>query len=215
MSFLNQLKTQAQALQSQRKVEDRRNAEAIEQTEQACGFILSYLDDLARQLSVIEPPGPALTIDGRTPWPAVKLVEFRVDARRKGLGDREVFDYIAIGWRIVPRAGEQAGGVVTVNFPTDMQRVEDRLALGPVKHERIEVRHPERSVLQEVRYAYEAQTRGGVTVTPDHENGQIRFRLLNTDGLEVAYVSVPPSRVGHDLMDELAKRIVGHPNVFI
>src|SRR4051812_41433268 len=137
MSFLNQLKSQAQALQNQRTEAGQHLEERTAQTEQACSVILPYLQALARQLSVIQPAGPVLTVDGKTPWPAMKLLDFRVDARRKMLRDREVFDYIAMGWRIVPQVGEPVTGVVRVNFPTDMRRVEDRLAMGPVRHDRL------------------------------------------------------------------------------
>ena len=214
MSFLNQLKNKAQSLQQQRSAQDQHVEELTAQTEQAGRLVLGYLQDLARQLTVIQPPGPALTLDGKTPWPAMKLVDFRVDARRKMLRDREVFDYMAIGWRVVPQVGEPVVGIVRVNFPTDMQRVEDRLAMGPVKHDRHEVRHPEKNVLQELRYEYVTQTRGSVMVTSDHEHGQLHFRLLNTSGFEVVQSTWPAARVTQDVLDELAKRIVGQPSLF-
>ncbi len=216
MSFLNQLKTQARALQQERTVQDQHLGELTARTEQACRFVLSYFEDLARQLSVIEPPGPAFSLDGKTPWPPMKLVDFRVDARRKMLRDREVFDYVAMGWLVVPRPGGPGSGSVSVNFPTDMKRVEDRLALGPVRHERHEVRDFERgNVLQAVRYEYVAQTRGSVLATADHAKGRVQFRLLNTGGFEVLHTDLPAERIGHDLLDELAKRIVGEPNGFL
>jgi hypothetical protein len=215
MSFLEQLKRQADALKQQRSVEEVHQEEVTARTEQACRVLLGYLQDLARQLTVIEPAGPALTIDGKTPWPPMKLVDFRVDARRKNLRDREVFDYIAIGWRIVPQAGEAAAGVVSVNFPTDMRRVEDRLLMGPVKHSRLEVRDPEKAALREVRYEYRHETRGSVMASADHDRGQLHFRLLNTAGFEVVQATIPATRIHTDLLDELAKRIVGQSSVFL
>ena len=216
MSFLNQLKTQAKALQKERTAHDQHVAELTAQTEHACGLLLHYLQDLARTLTVLQPPGPTLTVDGKTPWPAMKLVDFRVDARRKMLRDRELISYVAMGWRIVPQIGEPVIGVTSVNFPTDMRRVEDRLALGMVKHDRHEVRDPARNnVLQEVRYEYLTETRGSVMATPEHEQGQLHFRLLNTEGLDVAQVTVPAGRLSHDLLDELAKRVLGQPSLFL
>ena len=67
MSFLNQLKSQAEALQGQRTAEDQRLGERTAQTEEACRRVLAYLQELAQQLTVIEPPGPAFSVDGRTP----------------------------------------------------------------------------------------------------------------------------------------------------
>jgi hypothetical protein len=215
MSFLNQLKNQAKDLQTQRTEQDSLFEERTSQTEQACRAILPYLQDLARQLNVIQPPAPVFSLDGKTPWPPMKLVDFRVDARRKRVRDQEVIAYIGMGWRVVPQAGEPVGGVVSVNFPTEMQRVESRLAMGPVKHDRHEVRHPEKSVLLEVRYSYITETRASVVATADHDHGQIQFRLLNTDGFEVVNAPWPAPRIGNDVLDELAKRIVGQPNRFV
>lgn len=215
MSFLNQLKTQAKALEHERSTQGQHLEEQSAATEKAARLVLSYLQDLARQLSVIQPAGPALTLDGKTPWPAMKLVDFRVDARRKMLQDREVLDYIGMGWQIVPQVGEPVTGVVRVNFPIEMHKVEDRLMMGPVKHERFEVRDPEKkNVLREVRYEYLTHTRGTVVATADHEHGQVHFRLLNTAGFEVVQTIWPARKINHELLDELAKRIVGDASTF-
>ena len=216
MSFLNQLKSQAKALESTRSADDERREEHAAVTEKACSLAASYLDDLARQLSVIQPPAPEMTLDGRTPWPRMKMVEFRVDARRKMLRNREVFDYIGMNWRIVPQAGGVVAGVVSVNFPIEMKRVEDRLMMGPVKHERREVRDPEKkNVLREVRYEYLTETRGTITATPDHDRALLHFRLVNTNGFEVVQTTWPAARVNQELLDELAKRVAGQPSTFV
>jgi len=216
MSFLNQLKTQAKALQDERAHSAQDLTERTSLTEKAGRLVLSYLQDLGRQLSVIQPPAPAFTLDGRTPWPAMRFVDFRVDARRKMLRDREVLEYVAMGWLVVPQAGEPEDGVVAVNFPIEMKRVEDRLMMGPVKHERREIRDPEKkNALKEVRYEYLTQTRGSVVATMDHDEGQIHFRLLNTAGFDVTQASLPALRMSHELLDELARRIVGQPSAFV
>jgi hypothetical protein len=214
MSFLHQLKNQASALQTQRGAQDEQLAAKTAQVEASCRTVLAYLQDLARQLTVIEPESATFTLDGKTPWPPMKQVDFRVDARRKMLRDRELFDYIAMGWRIVPKAGQPVGGVVSVNFPTEQQRVEARLAMGPVQHERREVRHPEKGGLQAVRYEYLTQTRGSVMVHADHDRAQLHFRLLNTSGFESLTATWPAQRVDQAALDELAKRIVAQPNHF-
>ena len=216
MGFLDQLKTQAQALQEKRATEGERLELLATETERACRLLSSYLDDLARQLSVIQPAAPALSLDGKTPWPPMKLVDFRADARRKRLRDREVFDYIGMGWRVVPKAGGVTTGVVSVNFPIEMRKVEERLMMGPVKHDRREVRDPAKNnVLREVRYEYLTETRGTVTATADHDRGQIHFRLLNTAGFEVVQTTWPAARIQQDLLDELARRIVGQSSNFV
>jgi hypothetical protein len=215
MSFLNQLRNQAKELQNERTVTDLHVEQKAVETECACRVALPYLQDVARHLNVINPPTPTFTLDGKTPWPAMKMTDFRVDARRKMLRNREAFDYIAMGWQVVPQVGAPVGGVVGVNFPIEQQRVEARLAAGGVKHERKEIRHPEKNTLQELRFEYITQTRGSLMVTADHEKGQLHFRLVNTAGFDVSEISWPAAHVTNEVMDELAKRIVGQPNRFV
>jgi hypothetical protein len=163
---------------------------------------------------VIQPPAPRFTLDGRTPWPAMKLTDFRVDARRKLLRNREAFDYVAMGWRVVPQSGQVVTGIVRVNFPPDLQRVESRLMMGPVKHERREVRHPEKNTLQAIEFEYLTETRGSIALTPDHDNGSVAFRVLNASGFGVLERTCAAGDVTQDLMDELAKLLVGQANRF-
>lgn len=215
MSFLNQLKSQADALQSQQSNQSN-NAEAnTAQTELACRTMWLYVADLAKQLNVITPPGPRFTLDGKTPWPAMKLIDFRADARKKMLRSKEVVDFIAMGWRIVPSVGNPVGGKVEVNFPPDLQRVESRLAFGTIKHERKEVRHPEKNSLLAVRFEYLTEARGSLTITPDHDKASIVFRLANANGFEVASTSYPATAIKTELLDEMAKLIVAQPSRFI
>ena len=214
MTFLNQLKAQANALQNEQTQVQTGLEENTKQAEEACRFALHYLQDLARQLNVIEPKGPRFSLDGKTAWPTMKFIDFRVDSRKKALRDREVFSYIAMGWRVVPQVGQPVGGHVTVNFPPDLQRVESRLASGMVEHERKEVRHPEKNTLQAIRFDYVTQTRGNVLVTPDHDKGELAFRLLNANGFDVINTAWPAARVRTDMLDELAKLIVGEASRF-
>jgi len=214
VSFLNQLKSQAQSLQSQEGLQRRDLEENTARAEAACRFASHYLDDLARQLNVIQPAGPRFSLDGRTPWPAMKLREFRADARKKMLRAREAYDYVAMGWRIVPQVGQAVTGVVRVNFPPDLQRVESRVMMGPVKHERREVRHPEKNTLTAIEFEYLTETRGSVQVTPDHDHGVVAFRILNASGFGVLDRRVPADQVAAELMDELAKLLVGQANRF-
>ena len=121
-----------------------------------------------------------------------------------------------MGWQIVPQMGVPVGGAVTVNFPPDLERVQSRLSVGMVKHERKEVRHPEKkNTLQAFRFEYITETRGSVTVTPDHDNAKIEFRVVNANGFEVVNTSWPAGRIQTDVLDELAKLIVAQPSSFV
>ena len=213
MSFLDQLKIQASAVKSHQVQQQVEHETTTLATEHACSSVLFYLEQLVQSLNVIEPDGPKLSLDGKTPWPAMKLTGFKIDSRKKTLRNREVFDYIGVGWQIVPRAGRAVSGSVSANFLPDLQRLEARLATGWVQHERHEIRHPEKNTLQLVRLDYTTQSRGNILVTPDHENAMLAFRLANLTGFGLAHTTWPVAQV-YPQLDELAKMVCGQPSRF-
>ena len=186
-----------------------------DESEAACHIVWKYLQDLAVHLSVITPPAPRFSLDGKTPWPAMKLANFRVDSRKKKLRDKDVFDYAAMGWDIVPLTGAPVGGTVSVNFPPELERVQKRLAFGHVDHERKDLRHPEKNTLQAICFEYTTRARGNITVTADHDTAQLAFRLANADGFGVVSLSIPATRISYELLDERAKMVVAQPNRFL
>ena len=216
MSFLNQLKEQASALQSVQVVDDALVAANAAQTEAACKTVWLYLKELADQLNVINPAGPTFSLDGKTPWPPMKLTGFRVDARKKMLRNLEVFNYLAMAWNIAPMQalapGAALGGSVTVNFPPDLERVQKRLAQGNVKHHRHEQRHPEKNTLQAYRFEYTVESRGSITVTPDHDEAMLAFRISNASGFELIKTQRAAGSIQTTLLDELAKLGVKFPD---
>lgn len=215
MSFLNQLKSQAHALQTEQSVQQTQHEANTRLTEATSKTTWFYLEELAKQLNVIGPSGPKLSLNGKTPWPDMKLVDFRVDARKKKLRDQDVFDYIALGWRIVPRDGGSVSGSVSANFPPDLTRIETRLSAGSIKHDRVNVRHPEKNTLQAIRFDYQTEARASVTVKVDHETAQLSFRLVNVQSFEVANTVYSAQQLQSPLLDELAKLIVGQPSIFV
>lgn len=215
VSFLNQLKSQASALQTEQSTDKAMLEANCQQTEWACKTAWQYLSELAKNLDIVKPNGPALSLDGKTPWPSMRLTDFRVDARRKKLRDQEVFDYIAMGWNLVPRQGVPQGASVSANFPPGLQRIESRLAAGTVRHERVEVRHPEKKTLQAFRFDYKTEARGTIAITASHDDATLGFRLANVRAFEIVSVAYPADLVRYDLMDELAKLIVGEASTFL
>ncbi len=214
MSFLHQLKQQAQSLQSEQAATQQNLEAQSAATQVACQRVWHYLDDLHRQLNVIQPPALAVSLDGRTAWPPMRLTDFRFDARQKRLRDREVFDYLAMGWALEPQAPVAGRGQVKVNFPPDLERVERRLRVGSVPHERIEQRHPQTNGLLAIVFEHAFAARAGIRVTADHDAGALDFRLTAVQGLEVVNARYRAEQVSTGLLDELAKLIVGQVSRF-
>ena len=123
MTFLDQLKAQASAVLSRQDEQQANQDASTLAAEHACKTVQYYLEEMVRQLNILEPDGPRLSLDGKTPWPDMKLNNFQIDARKKMLRDREVFDYVSVGWEIVPRTGRPVSGSVSANFLPDLQRL--------------------------------------------------------------------------------------------
>lgn len=215
MSFLNQLRQQAQSLQSQQGMQAQNLEANSAATESACKVVWHYFAELPRQLNVIEPAAAALSLDGKALWPPMKQTDFRFDARKKMLRDKEVFDYLALGWRIEPRESGALKGRVSVNFPPDLERVERRLRAGHVPHERQEQRHPDTNRLLSIVFEHELAARASVLVTADHDNAVLQFRLAGVNGLEIMNTPYPATQLNTGVLDELAKLMVGEPSRFL
>jgi hypothetical protein len=215
MSFLSELKSQANALQGLQHGAQHDMAANTEACEQACRLALAYLQDLCAQLNVIQPPAiGAYSLDGKLPFPALVQLDFRCDARRKTLRDAPVFDHIGVGWDLAPGTGQVATHTVTVNFPPDLERVTQRLSIGQIQHERKDQRHPETNKLLAYVFDYQTEARAFIKLTPDHDTGCIAMRVTNVGGFGVLNTSYPAAQVTHGLMDELAKKLVGQPSRF-
>lgn len=212
MSFLQQLKQQAQVVQNQHGAEIQTLERNVQATEAACSTVWQYLSDLVAQLNVIQPDASPLSLDGKTPWPAMKLVDFRFDARKKDLRGREVTHHIGVVWRVVPKVATAERGRVVVNFPPDLERVEARLRAGHIAHERLEQRHPATNKLQAYVFEHDFSARAGVTFTPEHDEGLLHWRLAGVNSLGVQTLAVRAPDVTTSRLDDLAKAIVGQPS---
>ena len=215
MSFLSELKSRANALQGLELGAQRDLMAGTESCEKACRTALAYLQDLCAQLNVIQPPAAgAYSLDGKAPFPDLVQRNFRCDARRKMLRNAEVFDYIGVGWDLLPATGQVATHTVTVNFLPDLERVTNRLSVGQIQHERKDLRHPDSNKLLAYEFDYQTESRAFVTLTPSHDTGQMAFRVTNVGGFGVLNTAYPAAQVTQKLLDELAKKLVGQPSRF-
>jgi len=130
------------------------------------------------------------------------------------LRNAEVFDYIGVGWDLLPVTGQVATHRVSVNFPPDLERVTNRLSVGQIQHERKDLRHPDSNKLLAYEFDYQTESRAFVTLTPSHDTGQMAFRVTNVGGFGVLNTAYPAAQVTQKLLDELAKKLVGQPSRF-
>ncbi len=212
MGFLDDLKRQADALKTQQTVDTATLARNAALVEAACKTLWLYWLELVQQLNVLQPTAPMrYLLDKSTALDGLKRCDFRVDSRRKQHRGQEVHDHVVL------HALQKSGRTLTMSkdFPPEIERLEARLRQAGVSPETNWVRDKASGRLEEVRFAFVADITLVAKVFPDHDEGKLRFQLSNFDGLETVNADFPAHKVGSELLDQLARWLVGEPNEFL
>jgi hypothetical protein len=212
VSFLDDLKRQAEAAKAQQQTDSASAERNTLLADIACKTAFTYLSTLAQQLEVLQPVSKSTyVLDKRHSFNGLRMGEFRVDARRKRVRDAEVFDHVALQCKL--KSGQALA--ITKDFLPDIERLEPRLRQCGAQVNSEAVRNPANGKLLEMRYRLVADFVLTVRVSPDHERGRVRFQLANLDGLETVTVEFPAFEIGTARLDELARWLVGEPNDFL
>jgi hypothetical protein len=187
----------------------------IRATEQASHTMAHYFSELVKQLNVIQPDACEFNLDGKTKWPAMKLVDFRYDHRKKNVNNRDLTDFVVLAWTIGPKLPSHARGKVLVNFPPDLAKVEARLQTAQIRFDKHEQRSPETHKLQAVVFEHEFSAKASVMWTAKHDKAQFQVRLSCVSSLEIQQLTIAARDITPAKLDELARLIVGQPSAFI
>ena len=216
MGFLDELRAQAEAVQSRRREDEADFERHALATDEACKRAFHYWLDLARQLDVLRPPVPARyafdarhVLDG--PAEGLRFEDFQVDARRGRLHNLELYQQVVISCWVRGRRRL----VIDKAFPDDIERTEARLAQAGVVVAGDAQRDAETGHFRGMRYEFEADVRVSVRLVPDPARARVRFVCSNLEGLASVHVEFDAAEVDVDLLDELARWWLGHPNRFL
>ncbi len=217
MSFLDDLKQQAQARQAQLRGDHAVIERHTALVEAACALAWRYLDDLGRQLEVLRPLSTArYALDTRVLLDGLHYTDFRADLRRKRhqrgpLVDGELVDHIVLTARLV--SGQRVQ--LAKDFPPEIERLEARLAQAGIRCVGEPLRDAASGRFIENRYDFVADLAAGVRVLPLHDAGELLFELRNLDGLATLTARFGAHQVTTERLDDLAKWWVGQPQRFL
>lgn len=212
MGFLDDLKRQAEALKTKQTIDTTALARNAALVESACKSTLQYWMDLAQQLNVLLPTPPLrILLDKTTAIDGLKRCDFRVDSRRRQLRDQEVCEYVVL------HGLQKTGRKLTMSkdFPPEIERLEARLRQAGISPDTQWVRDPNNGRLEEVKFSFTADLTLSARLLPNHDEGTLRFQISNFDTLETVTADFPVHKVGSDLLDQLARWIVGESNQFL
>jgi len=212
VGFLDDLKRQAEALKQQQTGDAAALARNMALTEGACKTVFNYFVALAPQLDVLRPTSPTrFLLDRQHVFEGLRLTEFRVDSRRKRVGNDEICDHIVMHWQL--KSGRALK--ITKDFLPDMEKLESRLRQSGAQVDSEAVRDADSGRAQGRRYTFVGDFVGSVRLTPHHEAGRVQFQLQNLDSFETVTVEFPAIEIGSGRMDELARWLAGQPHSFL
>ena len=216
MSFLNQLKQQAQERQAQERQDVAEMERRIAVTEAACTIGWRYLEDMGRQLDVLRPlSNQRYVIDSRCIVESLPLTNFVGDIRKQRLrlgplSERELVHHVLL--RAELRSGREVE--LTKVFPTEIDKVQARLAQAGIQCIGESVRDEE-GRFQAMRFRFYADITASVRMVPLHDEGRVQFEIRNLDGLSTVNATFAAFEVTAGRLDELAKWWVGQPHRFL
>ncbi len=209
MGLLDDLKKQADAVKAQDvdKTESLRTTAV--QTDHALRRAFLYLNDLGKQLNVVQMPS-TFTFELPTVGKIDNLVirDFFCDFRSKHFIDKDYYGEVHVAYRCFSE------NVITVKKgPDDMEKFRDLLWQSNVEHKSEQFRNERKVITHEV-FKVTCDFRVQAKIDGDHENGKLKISTKNVGGFNVDFFNLLSAEMNDQAVEEFAKYFIGRPNQF-
>jgi len=208
MGLLDDLKKQADLVKTQQILQQNLQGDKLKLVEDRMKQTFQYVHELLKQLGVVKPTSPLVySIPGVTDFKNLTFAESFIDYRKKRINDKEYFDtvHFFIKW-----AGPDTF-VTEKDMPPAMQRIREALWLSKVKFIEEEKKNAKGFVVG-AKFVVPASVLTDVIIKADHEQGKLHFQTTHMFGLGVEYISVPGQEITEEMLDDLAKALIGQPS---
>lgn len=207
MGLLDDLKKQAEAVKAQdvdRTESLRASAVAVDH---ALRRAFLYLNDLGKQLNVVQMPCPFKfdiptvgVIDG------LVVKDFFCDFRSKHFIDKDYYGEVQVAFRC---ASER---ILTVKKgPDDMEKFRDFLWQSNIEHKSEQFRNERKVITHEV-FRVKCDFRVQGRIEGDHETGKVKVITKNVGAFEVDLFMLMALEMNDQAVEEFAKYFIGRPN---
>ena len=207
MGLLDDLKKQADALKAQDtdKTESLRgNAVAVDH---ALRRNFLYLNDLGKQLNVVQMPSP-FTYKVPTVGDISGLIvkDFRCDFRSKHFIDKDYYGEVQVSYRAF------SDKILTVKKgPDEMEKFRDFLWSNNIEHKSEQFRDQRKVITHEIfKLVCDFRVQG--KIEGDHESGKIKMVTKNVGMFEVDLFNLLAQEITDQAVEEFAKYFIGRPN---
>ena len=208
MGLLDDLKKQADLVKTQQILQQNLQGDKLKLVEEKMKQTFQYVHELLKQLGVVKPTSPLVySIPGVTDFKNLTFAESFIDYRKKRISDKEYFDtvHFFIKW-----AGPDTF-VTEKDMPPAMQRIREALWLSKIKFIEEEKKNAKGFVVG-AKFIVPASVLTDVIIKADHEQGKLHFQTTHMFGLGVEYISVPAPGITEEMLDDLAKALIGQPS---
>ncbi|MBL8383108.1 MAG: hypothetical protein JNM90_08550 [Burkholderiales bacterium] len=210
MGLLDDLKRQAEQLQAHRSAQARGFSESVLQVDEAMHHAFLYLNDLTKQLNVLNLPSPrTFDLEPGVRFEGMRLTDFFIDFRKKLVEDRERYDHINLTFQ------QKSSQTIQVRkeLPPNIARFEANLRAAGAVFEVNEVRNV-RHMVTHADFTIQCVLRAGIRITPDYESCSLRFTLRNIERLGGFALVFAAEEITDPLLEDCARYIMGEPNQF-
>ena len=209
MGLLDDLKKQADAL----KAQDTDRTESLRAGAVAVDLALRrnflYLNDLGKQLNVVQMPCPfTYKIPTLPDITGLVVKDFHCDFRSKHFIDKDYYGEVHVGYRV------WSDKVLTVKKgPDEMEKFRDTLWQSNMEHKSEQFRDQRKVITHEI-FKVVCDFRVQAKVEGDHETGKIKIVTKNVAAFEVDLFNLTAQEFVENAVEEFAKFLIGRPTVW-
>ncbi len=208
MGVLDELKRQAESQKQQNQAHEQDEAQKLQAIHAALGAVSRYFTELANSLNVVKPEvSRNFVVQGNACLQGLMQGDYLVRERKKTVEFRDYFEQITLRFH--------AAGQTILTLETYADHATDRLrnylqAYG-LRFETQAFRN-DRGVTLKTTVSVLPDVPATVTAAADWASGTIRLKLRNVEAIGDAEYCYDPEEIDRQLLDELAKLILGQPN---
>lgn len=209
MGLLDDLKKQADAL----KAQDTDRTESLRANAVAVDLALRrnflYLNDLGKQLNVVQMPCPFSYKIPTLPDIAGLIVkDYHCDFRSKHFIDKDYYGEVHIAYRA------WSDRVLTVKKgPDEMEKFRDFLWSNNIEHKSEQFRDQRKVITHEIfKIVCDFRVQG--KIEGDHESGKIKIVTKNIAAFEVDLFNLLAQEFVDQAVEEFAKFFIGRPTIW-
>jgi hypothetical protein len=210
VGLLDDLKKQADAVKAQDVDRTESLRTTAVQTDHALRRAFLYLNDLGKQLNVVQMPS-SFTYDLQTVGKIDGLVikDFFCDFRSKHFIDKDYYGEVQVAYRCFSE------NILTVKKgPDDMEKFRDILWQSNIEHKSEQFRDQRKVITHEV-FKVRCDFRVQAKIEGDHENGRIKIATKNVGGFNVDIFNLTAMEMNDQAVEEFAKYFIGRPNHWV